>query len=117
VIALILCAVGIHGVVGYTVGQRVHEIGIRMALGAQPRDVLRMILRQSIVTLGVGLAVGLISAVLLTRLVVNLLYGVKASQLLAFLGTIIVLAMVGMLASYLPARRATKVNPLEALHE
>lgn len=116
-LALLLCAVGIHGVVGYTVGQRIREIGIRLALGARPRDVLLMILRQSASTLGIGLVTGITAAVLLTRLIVNLLYGVKATQPLAFLITAAILTAVGLLASYLPARRALKVDPKVALHE
>jgi len=114
-IAVLLCAVGIYGVVGYTVGLRVREIGIRLALGAQPRDVLFMVLRQSATTLGIGLAVGLVSALVLARLIVNLLYGVSATTPLAFLAMALTMAFIGLLASYVPARRAATVDPLVAL--
>ena len=115
-IAVVLCAVGIYGVAGYAVGQRIREFGIRLALGAQPRDVLLMVLRQSAVTLSIGLAAGLLGAFALARLVVNLLYGVSASEPLAFLGTAVLLAAIGLFASYIPARKAAKVDPMVALH-
>lgn len=115
-IAVLLCAVGIYGVVGYTVGQRVREIGIRMALGAKPSDVLRMVIGQSLVTLVIGVVAGLICAFLLARLIVNLLYGVSASAPLAFIAMAILLAAVGLVATYIPARRAAKVDPMVALH-
>jgi len=115
IIAMILCVVGIYGVVSYSVGQRVREIGVRMALGAQPGDVLRMILKQSAVTMSVGLGVGLIASVLLARLVVSLLYGVSANAPLAYILLVMTLALVGLVASYIPARRAAKVDPVIAL--
>lgn len=115
-IAMMLCAVGIYGVVSYSVGQRVREIGVRLALGAQPRDVLLMVLRQSAFTLSIGLGVGLMAAYWLARLIVSLLYGVSASEPLAFAATALLLALVGLLASYIPARRAAKVDPMIALH-
>jgi predicted permease len=114
--AMLLCAVGIYGVVSYSVGQRVREIGVRLALGAQPGDVLFMVLRQSAVTMGIGLAIGLVSAFVLARFIVSLLYGVSAKEPLAFLGIALGLALVGLLASYVPARRAAKVDPMVALH-
>jgi putative ABC transport system permease protein len=114
-IAMLLCAVGIYGVVSYTVGQRVREIGVRLALGAQPRDVLLMVLRQSAITMALGLAIGLVAAFALARLIVSLLYGVSANEPLAFLGIALGLAIVGLLASYIPARRAAKVDPMIAL--
>jgi len=110
-----LCAVGIYGVVAYSVGQRLREFGIRLALGAQPGDVMMMVVRQSAITLSVGLVAGLISAFVLARLIVTILYGVSASEPLAFLATALVLAAVGLLASYIPARRASRVDPLVAL--
>jgi putative ABC transport system permease protein len=116
VIAMLLCAVGIYGVVSYTVGQRVREIGVRLALGAQPLDVLLMVLRQSAVTMGLGLAIGLALGVVLARLIVSLLYGVSANEPLAFLAIALGLAAVGLLASFIPARRASKVDPMVALH-
>ncbi|MGE5206674.1 MAG: ABC transporter permease [Chlamydiota bacterium] len=114
-VAVLLCAVGIYGVVGYTVGLRVREIGIRLALGAQPRDVALMILRQSATTLSVGLAMGLICAFVLARFITNLLYGLSAVTPAAFIFTALLLATVGLLASYLPARRAAGVDPLVAV--
>jgi putative ABC transport system permease protein len=119
-IAMLLCSVGIYGVVSYSVGQRVREMGVRLALGAQPSDVLLMVLRQSAATIGIGLAVGLATAFTLAfalaRLLGNLLYGVKASEPVTFLGIALILALVGLLASYMPARRAAKVDPMVALH-
>jgi putative ABC transport system permease protein len=115
VIALLLCAVGIYGVVGYSVGQRVREFGVRMALGASPADVLLMVLRQNAITLSIGLLGGLICAFLLTRLIGNLLYGVKANEPAAFLALAAVLAAIGLVATYFPARRAAKVDPIVAL--
>jgi predicted permease len=114
-VAMALCAVGIYGVVGYSVAQRLREFGIRLALGAQPRDVMMMVVRQSAVMLSIGLAAGLIFAFVLARLIVTILYGVSASEPLAFLVTALVLATVGLLASYIPARRAAHVDPLVAL--
>jgi predicted permease len=115
-IAMALCAVGIYGVVGYSVGQRIREFGIRLALGAQPRDVLMMVLKQSAVIMGAGLVAGLVAAFLLARLIVTFLYGVNTNSPLAFLAMALVLAAVGVLASYIPARRAARVDPMVALH-
>ncbi|HET9282823.1 MAG TPA: ABC transporter permease [Candidatus Angelobacter sp.] len=115
-IAMALCAVGIYGVVGYTVGQRIREFGIRLALGAQPSDVLLMVLRSSSLILAAGLGVGLVLAFVLARLVTSFLYGVNTNSPLAFLAMALVLAAVGVLASYIPARRAAKVDPMIALH-
>jgi putative ABC transport system permease protein len=117
-IALVLCAVGIYGVAGYSVGQRIREFGIRLALGAQPGDVTLMVLRQSSAALAAGVAVGLTGAIVLARFIVNLLYGVSAGEPLAFIATALLLVAIGLLASYIPARRAAKVDPLVALrHE
>jgi putative ABC transport system permease protein len=115
-IAMALCAVGIYGVVGYSVGQRIREFGIRLALGAQPRDVLMMVLKQSAVMMGAGLLAGLVAAFLLARLIVTFLYGVNTNSPVAFLAMALVLAAVGVFASYIPARRAAKVDPMVALH-
>ena len=115
-IAALLVAVGIYGVAGYSVTQRIREFGIRLALGAQPGDVLWMVLKQSAIVLGAGLLAGLIGAYALSRLILNLLYGVSASEPLAFLGTALLLAAIGIFASYVPARRAAKVDPMIALH-
>jgi predicted permease len=116
VIAMLLCAVGIYGVAGYSVGQRIREFGIRLALGAQPGDVTLMVLRQSAGVLMIGVAAGLAGAFVLARFIVNLLYGVNAEEPLAFLGTALLLVSVGLFASYIPARRAAKVDPMIALH-
>jgi predicted permease len=115
-IAMVLCAVGIYGVVGYSVGQRLREFGIRMALGAQPRDVLLMVLRSSALIMGAGILAGLIVAFILARFVTAFLYGVNTNSPVAFLAMALVLAAVGVLASYIPARRAAKVDPMVALH-
>ena len=114
-VALALSAVGIAGVVGYSVVQRTHEIGIRMALGAQPLDVLKLVLGGSMAwTLG-GVAVGIAGAMALTRLLGDLLYGVQPSDPLVLGGTAAVLVLVAFAACYLPARRAMKVDPMIAL--
>ncbi|HXT85662.1 MAG TPA: ABC transporter permease [Verrucomicrobiae bacterium] len=114
-LALILSAVGIAGVVGFAVAQRTHEIGIRMALGAQPRDVLNLVLRGSMAwTLG-GVAVGIAGAVALTRLLGDLLYGVRPADPLILGATAVLLIAVALAATYFPARRATKVDPMVAL--
>jgi len=115
-IAMALCAVGIYGVVGYSVGQRIREFGIRLALGAQPRDVVLMVLKQSALIMPAGLALGLVAAFFLARLIVTFLYGVNTNSPLAFLAMALVLAAVGVFASYIPARRAAKVDPMVALH-
>jgi len=114
-IALLLSAAGIYGVTSYSVNQRTHELGIRMALGAQVRDVLGMILKQGIGVIGVGLVIGLGAAFLLLRLMKSLLFGVTETDPLTFVVTTIVLMVVALIACYIPARRATKVDPLEAL--
>jgi macrolide transport system ATP-binding/permease protein len=114
-LALLLCAIGIYGVVSYTVGRRVREIGVRLALGAEPRTVLMMVLRQSAVTMSIGLAIGLVGAFFLAHGIVSLLYGVSANEPIAFFSIAALLAAVGLLASYLPARRAARIDPMAAL--
>jgi ABC-type antimicrobial peptide transport system permease subunit len=115
IVALTLAAIGLYGVTAYSVSQRTREIGIRIALGAQLRDVLRTILRSSIKLIVIGVSLGLLGAFLVTRLLVSLLSGVSATDPLTFVFVSVLLVVVALLASYLPARRATKVDPIVAL--
>jgi putative ABC transport system permease protein len=114
-IALLLTAVGLYGVMSFTVLQRTHEIGIRVALGASRADVLGMVLSKSLALTGVGLAIGLIGASMLTRLLANLLYEVKPTDPLTLAAVSVVLIAVSALASYIPAQRAARVDPMVAL--
>jgi putative ABC transport system permease protein len=115
VVALVLAAVGIFGVLNYTVAQRTQEIGLRVALGAQTRDVLRLVLGEGVRLILFGLALGLAASLALTRVLAGMLFGVTPTDPLTFVAVCFVLASVAMLACYVPARRATKVDPVVAL--
>lgn len=114
-IAVLLCAVGIYGVVSYSVGQRAREIGIRLALGAQSGDVLLMVLRQSALMIAAGLMLGLVSSFVLARLITNLLFGVNSNAPAAFGIMALILTLIGLVASYVPARHAAAVDPIIAM--
>jgi putative ABC transport system permease protein len=114
-VAAILAAIGIYGVMSYAVSQRSHEIGIRMALGAESRDVLRMIVKEGMRLALLGLLLGIVGAIVATKYLESQLYGVKARDPLTFIGVALGLGLVALAACYFPARRATKVDPLAAL--
>ena len=114
-VALLLSAIGVYGITTYAVAQRTHEIGIRLALGAQLRDVLKLVLAHGLKLTIIGAALGLLGAFLATRAITSVLYGVSATDPLTFGGVTFLLVAVALIATYVPARRATKVEPLTAL--
>ena len=113
--ALLLAGLGIYGVISYIVSERTHEIGIRLALGAQRRNILQMVLRQVLGLAIAGAGVGLVGALIVSHLMAGLLYGVRPTDPVTFAGVALLLIGVAVLACYLPARRAIRVDPLTAL--
>jgi len=116
-IAILLSAAGIYGLMAYTVVERTREIGIRLALGAERKDVLRMLARRGLFLTLAGLVIGLAISIPLARVLASLIYGVSASDGTAFGATAFLLAAVALLACYIPARRAMKVDPIIALRQ
>ena len=114
-VAFVLAAFGIYGVMAYEVSERSHEMGIRMALGAQPGDVFRLVLVQAGLLTSVGIGIGLLGAFALTRLMSSMLYGVKAADALTFAAISLLLGVVAMAASYAPSRRAMALDPVATL--
>jgi len=114
-VALLLAAVGVYGVMSYLVSQRTREIGVRVALGARPLDIHRLIVGQGLKLLGLGVAIGLLGAIVLSRLVASLLFGVTAYDLPTFGAVSLLLAVGALAACFFPGRRAAKVDPMIAL--
>jgi putative ABC transport system permease protein len=115
-LAMVLAAIGIYGVIGYAVAQRTHEIGVRMALGAHRGDVMLLVIRQGLAIVLAGVAVGLAGAWVSTRALEKLLFQVRAGDAASFAGACLLLVAVALLACYLPARSATRIDPMAALN-
>ncbi|MCI0657474.1 MAG: FtsX-like permease family protein, partial [Acidobacteria bacterium] len=114
-LALVLAAVGIYGVMSYSVNQRTGEFGLRMALGAQPADILGLVFRQGMILCGAGLLIGLLVSLLASRFLAALLFNTSPNDPFTFASILLLLAGVSMIAGYVPARRATKADPMTAL--
>jgi putative ABC transport system permease protein len=117
VFALVLAAVGVYGVMSYLVAQGTHDIGVRMALGADTGNIVALVVRQGMALGGIGIAAGLIGAALVTRVMSSLLFGVSAHDGVTFSAVVVILAAAAFAATVIPARRATKVDPMVALRE
>jgi ABC-type antimicrobial peptide transport system permease subunit len=114
-LGIFLGAIGLYGVVAFTVSRRSREIGIRMALGAERKDVLRLVLRQGLTLAAIGAGIGLVASFAAMRLLSTMLYGVKPTDPLAFVGSAVLVILVALAASWLPARRAASIDPMQAL--
>jgi ABC-type antimicrobial peptide transport system permease subunit len=114
-LGLLLAVVGVYGVVSYAASQRKHEIGIRMALGARPRSVLVLVMRQAVVLVGAGVGIGVLAALIVSRILVSLLVGVPSYDPLTFTSVSVLMLAVALVACYIPARRAARVDPMVAL--
>ena len=114
-VALLLAAIGLYGVIGFAVAQRTREIGVRVAVGAQRRDVLRLVMRRGMLPIATGLVIGIAAAVALSHLIAGLLYGITPTDPATLLTVTMFLTAIAVMAIYLPARRATRIDPLIAL--
>jgi putative ABC transport system permease protein len=114
-VALILASIGLYGVMSFMVTQRARELGVRVALGASTREVLTMVLGQGVKLAGIGVAIGLVASLLLTRLMAKMVFSVSTTDPITFIAISVTLITVALVASYLPARRATKADPIVAL--
>jgi len=115
-IVLVLSAVGVYGVISYGVSQRTSELGVRIALGAEPNDVVRLILTDGARLTFTGVALGMVGAALLSRVMASQLYGVSGTDPLTYIGVAVVLSSVALTAAYIPARRTARMDPVAALH-
>lgn len=114
-LALVMCCIGVYGVISYLASQRTREIGVRMALGARKQDVLRMVLKEAGRVSLIGIGVGLVAALVLTRLMAKLIFGITAHDPLTFVAVTVLLILVALAACYIPAWRASRVDPMKAL--